>query len=320
MNEVSVYRQVGVCTLLHLLVDGLCICSLYLLSSSLPLPSLAAIFITYNTLAFLTQPLTGAWADRMERKHWMLIMAVLLLTLAVASTLFAVLAQWSSPGVAVVPVLLGLGNSLFHVWGGRQVAVKTGNDMRALGLFVSTGAFGLAIGYVFFSWALLCAILLMISLLAVAYLHLDLSSQVENKSVVMERRLGVMLVVACLFALMAFVMFRSFIGESFSSGVPKGHLWVLVAGIVAMLGKMAGGWIARRIGIVQVFALVLTVVAVCLIYRDAGVATLLVGLFAMNCTMPVTLYLANAVLPGREGLAFGLLAAALMPGYLLASL
>lgn len=42
---------------------------------------------------------------------------------------------------------------------------------------------------------------------------------------------------------------------------------------------------------------------------------LLVGLFAVNTTMPVTLYLANAVLPRREGLAFGLLAAALIPGY-----
>ena len=45
---------------------------------------------------------------------------------------------------------------------------------------------------------------------------------------------------------------------------------------------------------------------------------LLAGIFLMNTTMPVTLYLANDVLPGREGLAFGLLAAALIPGYLLA--
>jgi hypothetical protein len=36
--------------------------------------------------------------------------------------------------------------------------------------------------------------------------------------------------------------------------------------------------------------------------------------------MPVTLYLANVVLPKHEGLAFGLLAAALIPGYLLATL
>jgi hypothetical protein len=48
------------------------------------------------------------------------------------------------------------------------------------------------------------------------------------------------------------------------------------------------------------------------------VAVLLTGIFLMNCTMPVTLYLANLLLPGREGLAFGLLAAALIPGYLLA--
>ena len=42
------------------------------------------------------------------------------------------------------------------------------------------------------------------------------------------------------------------------------------------------------------------------------------GIFAINCTMAVTLWLANVVLKGREGLAFGLLAAALIPGWLLA--
>ena len=45
----------------------------------------------------------------------------------------------------------------------------------------------------------------------------------------------------------------------------------------------------------------------------------LTGLFLINCTMPITLYWANALLKGYEGLAFGLLAAALIPGYLLAT-
>jgi hypothetical protein len=44
----------------------------------------------------------------------------------------------------------------------------------------------------------------------------------------------------------------------------------------------------------------------------------LIGVLVINFTMPMTLYLANKVLPGREGLAFGLLAAVLVPGYLLA--
>ena len=77
-------------------------------------------------------------------------------------------------GMLSVAVLLGMGNSLFHVWGGKQEAVTTGNDMRALGTFVSTGAFGLALGIVFFSWPLLYVALLAIYLLSTAYVHLDL--------------------------------------------------------------------------------------------------------------------------------------------------
>ena len=66
--------------------------------------------------------------------------------------------------------------------------------------------------------------------------------------------------------------------------------------------------------------LVVLLAAVCFVFRGQGLVIILVGLFAVNCTMPVTLYLANVLLPKREGLAFGLLAAALIPGYLLAVL
>jgi hypothetical protein len=59
-------------------------------------------------------------------------------------------------------------------------------------------------------------------------------------------------------------------------------------------------------------------VVLCFVFGDYNDVVLLAGVFLMNCTMPVTLYLANVLLPRREGLAFGLLAAALIPGYLLA--
>ena len=85
-----------------------------------------------------------------------------------------------------------------------------------------------------------------------------------------------------------------------------------------MLGKMAGGWMARRLGVVRTLAFVLLGVSLCLYFGREVEPLRLAGIFLMNTTMPVTLYLANSVLPGREGLAFGLLAAALIPGYLLA--
>lgn len=307
------------CSVLHLLVDGLCVCCLYLIASSFSALHLVGIFLTYNILAFLTQPLTGLWADSMKRRHWMLLASVLLLTVAVLATSIVISFRLSTVGMMVVPILLGMGNSLFHVWGGKQVAVTTGNDMRALGAFVSTGAFGLALGIVFFSWPLLYTVLLTICVLSTAYVHLDLKAGISAiNSQEAECRFSKLFIWMSLLVLMLVVMLRSFVGETFSGEMSRTDSMVLLIGLLSMLGKMAGGWLAHHLGIVRMLALVIVLVLVCLVFRSQEMVIALVGLFAVNCTMPVTLYLANVVLPKREGLAFGLLAAALIPGYLLA--
>lgn len=307
------------CSVLHLLVDGLCVCCLYLIASSFSALHLVGIFLTYNILAFLTQPLTGLWADCMKRRHWMLLASVLLLTVAVLATSIVISFRLSTVGMMVVPILLGMGNSLFHVWGGKQVAVTTGNDMRALGAFVSTGAFGLALGIVFFSWPLLYTVLLTICVLSTAYVHLDLKAGISAiNSQEAECRFSKLFIWMSLLVLMLVVMLRSFVGETFSGEMSRTSSMVLLIGLLSMLGKMAGGWLAHHLGIVRMLALVIVLVLVCLVFRSQEMVIALVGLFAVNCTMPVTLYLANVVLPKREGLAFGLLAAALIPGYLLA--
>lgn len=87
--------------------------------------------------------------------------------------------------------------------------------------------------------------------------------------------------------------------------------------MVAMLGKVAGGWIAKGFGLLKTVVVILLVIFVCYVLRDTYWLFLLLGLFAINCTMPVTLYLANVALKGKEGFAFGLLAAALMMGHLI---
>ena len=307
------------CSVLHLLVDGLCVCCLYLIASSFSALHLVGIYLTYNILAFLTQPLTGLWADCMKRRHWMLLASVLLLTVAVLATSIVVSFRLSTVGMMVVPILLGMGNSLFHVWGGKQVAVTAGNDMRALGAFVSTGAFGLALGIVFFSWPLLYTVLLTICVLSTAYVHLDLKAGISAiNSQEAESRFSKLFIWMSLLVLMLVVMLRSFVGETFSGEMSRTGSMVLLIGLLSMLGKMAGGWLAHHLGIVRMLALVIVLVLVCLVFRSQEMVIALVGLFAVNCTMPVTLYLANVVLPKREGLAFGLLAAALIPGYLLA--
>ena len=305
----------GVCTALHFLVDGLCICCIYLLADSSSVANLLEVFITYNVLAFLTQPLTGMLADRLRPEGMLLAAAVALLAIGVAVA-FPLGSTDDVLPLYIVAVLLGLGNSLFHVWGGRLVTVSTGNDIRALGVFVSTGAFGLAVGMLFHSRLVLVAFLLAIAALAFYALRLTskelqvLDSELNQKPVSMILWLAVL-------ALMAIVMLRSLLGETFSAGIAKGGMMILAIGAVAMTGKIAGGFLSHWMGIVWAMLLVVAGIVACLLLPSTE-TVLFIGLLLVNCTMAVTLYLVNAVLPGREGLAFGLLAAALMPGYLLA--
>lgn len=331
MGEVTgrQYALVGIATLMHFLVDGLCLCCIYLLTSPFNLPHLAAIFITYNLLAFLSQPLTGWMADRIRHKHWMLLGAVMLLVVAVLVTPLVMSSGCESTMFAVA-ALLGIGNSLFHVWGGKQVVLQVGNDIRALGVFVSTGAFGLAVAIVFCSWMLLYIFLIALIILATAYVMTDKSESQEHiqrkepstltaqpspnpahRSTLNPQRTSFVIAIA------AFVMFRSYLGKEFSLGAANTDAMILLVGFVTMLGKMAGGWISRWMGVVKALTIILIVVLVCMLtQRFSPVLPALAGLFMINCTMPITLYLANSVLPEREGLAFGILAAALMPGYL----
>ena len=299
----------GLFATLHFLVDALCASCLYLMVPEVSSAGLAVIFILYNVLAFLPQPLTGMLADRVRRREELLALAVALLALGVATSSLAFLSL-------LVPVagacLLGMGNSLFHVVGGRQVAVASGNDIRALGVFVSTGAMGLAVGVVFHSWPLLFALLLGLAVGAMVSGPLSTTWHGRRASSALSSHF----VWLAVLALMGAVMLRSLTGETFGRALPKGAAMMLLAGGVAMLGKAGGGWLARWIGIV--WSLLLVVAGVALIMLASADSVPLLGLFVVNLTMAVTLFLANAVMPGREGLAFGLLAAALMPGYLLA--
>lgn len=313
-------KMVGISSVMHFIVDGFCLCCLYLMASQMGNLSLIGVFVLYNVLAFLTQPLTGLWADHQKSKHWILFLSVMLLVLAdlLSSVFVGVDGCLSEMGVMLVATLLGMGNSLFHVWGGQQTAVKTRNDIRALGVFVSTGALGLSVGMLFCSWILLHVLLLSYCVLAIVYVRFDEREwEISPTDGFVEHRFSRLVIWVSIAGIMLFVLFRSFLGGSFTSGMVKDGSIILAIGAISMLGKMAGGWLARYLGIVLSMLLVLIGVVICIIIPDADDIILFIGLFLINCTMPVTLYLANVVMRGREGLAFGLLAAALIPGFLM---
>ena len=312
----------GLAAALHFCVDGLCLCCLYLATTGIQ--DLLKYFVVYNVLAFLTQPLTGMLADRIKQRHWLLLASIIMLILAVIETV-CVIEFCSAASVfmlLVLSVLLGIGNSLFHVWGGKETAVSTGNDIRALGMFVSTGAFGLAVGSVFLSHALMFCLLIGICIMALAYLRIDTAKPIDTTEVDIEsKEYSKLLVWAVLILIMLIVAGRSFLGESFTGVIDKTPMVVLLIGALTMIGKMAGGWLVKWMGMVtSIILIVAGVIIICLVTKGNHICIALAGLFLVNCTMPITLYWANVMLKGREGLAFGLLAASLIPGYLIATL
>lgn len=206
-----------------------------------------------------------------------------------------------------------------------MTAVRTQNDIRAVGTFVSTGAFGLAIGGVFFSWPMLLVQLCALFACSLLVLYIDrlpqtIPSITPSVHSMTTPNLTPWVVATLLLLLMVFVMLRSLLSQTFSSALSSTDAFILTAAAVAMGGKLAGGWIAYHLGWIRTLILVAIAVFGCCLVKDSGTVVLLAGLFLVNCSMPVTLYLANRLLPGREGLAFGLLAAALVPGFLLAIL
>ena len=316
----------GLATILHFLVDGLCVCCLYLMVQPKALNDLVGLFLTYNLLAFTTQPLTGWWTDRLRQLHWAFLLAIGLLTTAVVLLMVSV--QWLQSSMLcfwLVVILLGLGNSLFHVWGGKMTFVVAGNDMRALGIFVSTGAVGLVVGVTCAEWWLAAGMLLLIVVIGTFVIRIPITNtkHIQGKVVRLNTnrlqlpRTGE----TWLIPILLFVLIRAFLGESIPMNIEKDSTMLFLLAATAMVGKAGGGWIARRWGAGTSIVACVGVAVACMLWAINGTNRLLpvlIGVLTINFTMPMTLYLANRVLPGREGQAFGLLAMVLIPGYMLA--
>jgi len=141
--------------ILHFLVDG--ICALVIFSTLYSTKLDIYVFFIYNIMAFVTQPIFGLLIDKYKNEKIFLLLCLIFIILG--------LILMNSPIISAL--LLGLGNSLFHISGGKYVITNTNNDFVSIGVFVSTGALGLAIGrycnYLYI-WIIFATLLFIISL------------------------------------------------------------------------------------------------------------------------------------------------------------
>ena len=97
----------------HFLVDGVCAAAIFgALGQDMDL-MLAALI--YNTLAFSTQGLVGLLTDRLRRQEYVTALSCVAVILGYALPL---------PGLLRV-ILIGAGNSVFHVGGGTMTLLES---------------------------------------------------------------------------------------------------------------------------------------------------------------------------------------------------
>ena len=292
-------------SIMHLVVDGLCSYLIFTkLYSDSPIESVLVFFI-YNILAFVTQSPFGMLIDKYNKPKAFLGVSILTM---IIGYLFS--------GIWFVAVtMIGISNALFHVAGGKYVTDYSGNNISHLGIFVSTGAIGLVLGqryfsfkampYVFFITLILCGLLVIL---------LDDGEIKGYDEIYCEKANWTY----ALLAIVGIVVIRSFVGRVASPDFTmEGHIFLVVA-LATALGKALGGVFSKLFGVQTTTYVSMSVAALCLTVGAFSPILFIIGIFAFNFTMPITLYYANVLLKGSEGFAFGTLAASLVPGYFIA--
>ncbi len=317
-------------SILHMLVDGVCAFAMF--GNFVRQEQGYFYILLYNFCAFALQMPFGAALDLLSVKNGKQI-SFAAAVIGVVLTLI---------GAVTHPVILGIGNALFHIGGGVGSIREDGGKGwrgRGLGVFVAPGALGLYLGAQLaqngaktqWLWGA-CACMTAVCAGAGCLLwhrgpqdaasDSEASDSVASNSVTANSAAadkpapggpeGVVSLAACLFLV---VVLRSYIGMAVTFPWKTTVFAAVLSTLAVVFGKAAGGFAAARFGYLKTAVVSLAAAGVFYLFSGflpAGVA----ALFLFNMTMPVTLYLLIRRLPQLPGFSFGLLTFGLFLGFL----
>lgn len=305
----SLKVKVWLLSFLHLLVDGICAYTifnrLYITESN---TIIIIVFIGYNTLAFLSQPLFGYIMDKIGNENIVLTISLIMLVVGSAFPLSRYLSLF----------LIGIGNAMFHIVGGKYSIYLSCDNLAYLGLFVSLGACGLALGtYLYKSIVLKIFVVLTLILGSICHFLKDEIIIVEPKP---SFKISDKKKMKCIMLLILAVTIRAIIGKTTTPLFEATPDVLIVIALFASLGKAFGGILADFIGIRWTVMLTLPLALIGYFFFRSNLYIYLFSTLLFNTTMPLTLFLSNKMFQYYEGFSFGLLASVLFIGYLIGEL
>jgi MFS transporter, FSR family, fosmidomycin resistance protein len=195
----------------------------------------------YNLLAFGGQYPVALLLEKSGKTKQFLLIACGLNTIAVG--VFIIVPQLSI-------ILAGIASAIYHVAGGSVCASE--NKAIHIGLFAAPGVAGLISGgYLAYEginivWTLLIASL--IFLVLVTKLPMKVNPVVVDKEPVGNKIFSLEQHDFIMIGLLTVISLRSVIWNVFQLIQEDNYEWLIAIGAAAFVGKIAGGWLADRIG------------------------------------------------------------------------
>jgi len=285
------------CTLQHFAVDGICGAALaaYAVNENF-LEPIIFFFGLYNLIAFGTQFFVGWLLDR--RTDFLSHAPIIALILLAAGCV-------DELGMTSQVILLGAGNSLFHVAAG-SVILRRYSTFKEPGIFVSSGAIGLALGLNSFVDEKIFLAVYAAAATIFFFRGEKFSAPDEKISPQKIFELPATVMIVCAILLLGCVVLRSFGGGGGSAEN------VMLFPCIFACGKILGGVVCDKVGYKNTIALIFLTSFLALQFDGLIAAAVLT--LAFNMTMPLTLRLIHWCNPKYPAMMFGLAAGCLLPG------
>jgi MFS transporter, FSR family, fosmidomycin resistance protein len=293
------------------LAHGLSDCAAGFMIGTLPqgadgLLDTGALILLYNVLAFGGQVPAGMLVDRLGRPK-------LALGISLGLVAAALLVYPFAPLAAIC--LAGIGGAFFHVAGGMLALLAYPGSAVGAGLFAAPGVMGLALGG-YLAWLdfpalgslAVGALGLMGAVMALSYPSPTQAPKPAAPAVELDWHDLLMLV------LLLAIGLRSAVWNLFELMHSGEHTLLLALAGAAMLGKVAGGFAATRLGWRRQAVWSLMIATPLLTWGGASPYAMLPGIFLLQSATPAAVLGMYRLLPRMPatavGMCFGLAIAA----------
>lgn len=306
----SKWKQVYVYALSHFIMDFCC--AFFMFYYMKDNHKWYLLILIYNFCAFAMQMPIGLLADYINKNIVVTFLGGVLVATAYIITPIPILAV----------IAAGIGNALFHIGAGIEVLNISEKRGGFLGVFVSPGAFGIYLGTLLGKKGsvppAICAALALFSALLMLLFYLVKNKSIKSHNQPFSMKAETPFAINGLLSallLLGVVILRSYVGMYQNFPWKKEGYWGIILIIGVVIGKMAGGFLADRLGALKVAVISLGTCAV--LYYFSGYAVVgVLAVFLFNMTMPITLWALSAIYKGAKGFSFGILTFGLFIGFL----